>query len=95
MPVRDDMHRSCGAACRADEAQADARPWLILRECVEPHVDPAITEAVQALDAAGHMAVSQPFTRRAGRIMAGPFVYVALSMLMWSACCAIEIHGYL
>ncbi|MGY4433943.1 hypothetical protein ACVWWO_006420 [Bradyrhizobium sp. F1.13.1] len=30
-------------------------------------------EGWQALDAAGHMAVSQPFSRRAGRKMAGPF----------------------
>jgi hypothetical protein len=73
MPVRDDMHRSGGAARRADHAQADARPRLILREGVEPHVDPAIATAVQALDTAGHMAVGQPFSRAAGRIMAGPF----------------------
>lgn len=73
MPVRDDMHRSCGAACRADQAQADARPRLILRKGVEPHVDPAIATAVQALDAACHMAVGQPFSRAAGRIVAGPF----------------------
>lgn len=73
MPVRHDMHRSCGAACRADHAQADARPRLILREGIEPHVHSAIAAPVQALDAAGHMPDSQPFHGAAGRIMAGPF----------------------
>lgn len=73
MPIRDDMHRSRDAACGADQAQADARPRLILRECIEPHVDPAMAAAVQALDVASQMAISQPFRRAAAGIVAGPF----------------------
>lgn len=63
------------AAPHAEQTRrkADARPGLILREYVEPHVRPAIATAVQALDVAGHMAVSQPFRRAAGRIVSRPF----------------------
>jgi hypothetical protein len=34
MPVRHDVHRSCGAADRAHEAPADARPGAVLGQGV-------------------------------------------------------------
>jgi hypothetical protein len=42
VPVRHDVHRACCAACLADEAPADARPTPVLRQGIQPDVDPAI-----------------------------------------------------
>jgi hypothetical protein len=55
VPVRNDVHRSCRTTPRANQAKADARPWLILGKSVEPNIDPTIAVAVQALHIAGDM----------------------------------------
>jgi len=52
VPVRHDIHRAYRATLLADQTPTDARPKLVLRQRVQPDIDPAITTAV-ALDIAG------------------------------------------
>lgn len=68
MPVRHDVHGSCRAALRAQEAAGDGRPRQIAGQCVEPDVNHAVTTpAARALDVAGHVTVGDPFRWSAKR----------------------------
>jgi len=53
-------------------ASCHARPKLVLRQRVQPDIDPAITTAV-ALDIAGDVTRRYPLCRAPGWIMARPF----------------------
>jgi hypothetical protein len=68
VPVRHDVHRTCGATLLADEAPADHRPWLVLRKGIQSDVDHAVTAlTARTLNVARHVAVGDPFRRRAER----------------------------
>jgi hypothetical protein len=61
MPVRHDVHRSCGAAFLADETPADRRPGQILGEDIQPDVDHPSIALGRALDVAGHVPFRDSF----------------------------------
>src|SRR6476659_755418 len=74
MPIRHDVHRAGAAAFPTHQAPADARPRLILRQDIAPHIDNSpIALSAAALDRASDMPVGKPFRRTAGRKVAGPF----------------------
>lgn len=73
MPIRNEVYSACGATNRAHRAPADARPWLILGEGVQPEIDQP-NATVVALDIAGNVAVREPIGRTARRVAAGHFV---------------------
>jgi hypothetical protein len=69
MPVRHDVHSTCGATFLADEARADRRPGQVLRQGVQSDiVHASIARTARTLDVAGYGAVREPFCRAAGGI---------------------------
>jgi len=73
MPVRQDVHRTRGAALPADEARADFRPGQVLRQGIQSDIDHAsIALTARTLDAAGHVPVGEPFGRAARWVFACP-----------------------
>src|SRR3954469_4637939 len=70
MPVRHDVHRSCGSAFLADETASNRRPGQVLSQGIQSDVDHASIALGRTLDVAGHMTVGDPF-RRGGFPMSG------------------------
>jgi hypothetical protein len=67
MPVWHDVHRTCSATLLADEPPTDRRPGQILGQGVQPDIDHAsIAFVARTFDAAGYVAVREPFRRTAG-----------------------------
>jgi hypothetical protein len=72
MPVRHDVHRTCGATFPAHKAAADCRPGQIRGQGVQPNIDHPLTAlTARTLDVAGNVTVSDPFRRLAKREFVG------------------------
>src|SRR5260370_30513399 len=72
MPVRHDVNSTGRAAFGAEQVGADARPWPILGQDVQPDIRLILAVAVEALDRTGDVALARPFRSTAPRGTTGP-----------------------